>query len=234
MAVRVYGTICSGSWSGSQKRQPVHRSGSLTSGVPDHDRARKIICTQPEQHAPLGVLQMEMRPDDVQHGPLRRFRRGAASGDRRIEGDGMRARGVVAAHEVEGGGADPQSGENVGGEPGQHHALGQGEVGGVAVPPARVDLDGDRRAVAAAGFFGGERRELGHMEVCFFPQLPADGLLQGPVLRFPASSQQRPGPRLPDAGDVIAQVQEVLACVVVNQRRGVHRAPPGGGRGGRV
>ncbi len=111
----------------------------------------------------------------------------------------------------------------------QHHPLRQREPRGVPVPPAGVDGHRNRRAVRARRDLDGVRLQYGQVEARLLPQLSPDRLLQRPVLRFPAAAQERPGARLPDqARQMVAQVHQIPAGVVADERRGVHRL---GGRG---
>jgi len=87
-------------------------------------------------------------------------------------------------------------------------------------------VDGDRHGPAGVvgDVLGAERSQVGEVEAGFLGEFAPHRVFQGGVLGLSAAAQQGPHARLPDlAGEVVAQVEQVLAAVVVDQGGGVGR-----------
>jgi hypothetical protein len=100
----------------------------------------------------------------------------------------------------------------------------QPEPVGVSAPPAREHLNQDAEAVDAGGRLHGVRFQLPQPEVGdLLGQLPQQRVLKTAVFVAAAAAEKVERPRLPDAGLVVAQMEQVPALAVVDERGGVHR-----------
>ncbi len=106
----------------------------------------------------------------------------------------------------------------------QEDALAQAGVVGVAVPASGEDLDRNGQVLAVGRPLDGQQLDRAERQPgCFLGEFAAQRRLDGGVLRFTAATQQTPLARRPDAREVVAQVQQVLAAAIVDDGGGVHR-----------
>lgn len=160
------------------------------------------------------VLEVEVDTDDVELGPLRCFVAQQTAAVRRAVGWGMVGR--VPADEVTEAGAQAQPVEHVDGELPQQDAFLQVNRVGVALPAARVYLDGDREAVDACRLLHGVRRQAGEFQAWdFFGEFPSQGRLQAGIVHRAAAAKESEHPRRPDSLTLIPQMKQVAAVSVV-------------------